>query len=221
MGTTLAVLEPLKLPSRPDRMPSLPAWVASRLELLSEVHQNDGSGKHRTMTTLPPDMMLAPSEKNAIAVYAGELGKMLEHTPEKTAAAEAETLVHITKLMLSLPGMRSSETGAEAPGKHIRQLWMTCRRGQSPQQFRRWYRGDAMQIGKTPHDYRWRPAPAILRALAFAEACTVKGRVIQLERLISAVPRVEYSDEHRGHMLERLSSELHLVFDRRKPEAAA
>jgi hypothetical protein len=173
------------------------------------------------MTTLPPGMMLASSEKKAIAAYAGELGKMLEHTPEKTATAEAETLVHVTKLMLALPGMRSSETGAEAAGEAYQAALDDMPPWAVAAAIRRWYRGDAMQIGKIPHDYRWRPAPAILRALAFAEACTVKGRVIELGRLISAVPRIEYSHEHRVHMLERLSSELHLVFDKPNREAAA
>jgi hypothetical protein len=197
-GSKSRQIEPLKLPdlARPDRMPSLPAWVASRLELLSEVHQNDGTGKHRTMTTLPPDMMLGSSEKKAIAAYAGELGKMLEHTPEKTAAAEAETLVHVTKLMLALPGMRSSETGAEAAGEAYQAAWMICRRGRSPQQSGAGIAAMRCRSGKHPTiTVGGRPRRSC-GLWHLPRRAPSKGRVIELERLISAVPRVEYSHEH-------------------------
>lgn len=208
MAQNLTVIEPLKLPdlARPDRMPSLPEWVASRLASVSEAQQKDASGKHRAVMTLPQAMMLGSSEIRQIGAYAGALGKTLSRTPSTSADAEAETLVHVTKLMLALPGMRSSETGAEATGEAYQAALDDLPPWAVAAAIRHWYRGDAMQIGKQPHDYRWRPAPAALRYLAFVEASAVRARMQQLEQLITAVPLIEYSAEHRTEMREKLTN---------------
>lgn len=212
MASNLTTVEPLKLPDlrRPDMMPSLPAWVASRLGSLSEAHQNDGSGKHRRVTTLPASQVLGSSERKQVVAYAAKLATALERTPATSADAEAETLVHVTKLMLALPGQRSSETGAEAVGEAYQSALDDLPPWAVAAAIRHWYRGDAATLNpKQPYDYRWRPAPATLRALAFAEASAVKGRVLQLERLVAAVPLIEYSEKHCATMLGRLSAVMH------------
>jgi hypothetical protein len=214
MGTELAVIEPIPLPDmrRPDKMPSLPAWVVSRLECVSEETQKDASGNYRTVPVLPAAMMLGTTERLELELHAGALEKTLERTPDNTAAAEAETLVVITKMMLALPGMRSSETGAEAAGEAYQAALEDIPPWAVAAALRRWYRGDCEPIGKLAHDYRWRPAPAILRAIAFLEASKVRGRSLELKKLAAAVPAVEYSDEHKVRMLENLSGVMRGIF---------
>lgn len=222
MANELTTIEPLRLPdlARPDRMPRLPGWVASRIASVNEVMQSDGNGNWRKVATLPETMMLGSSERQQIEAYAGTLDRTLDRTPDRSAEAEAETLVLIGKLMLSLPGQRSTETGAEATGEAYQAALDDLPPWAVAAAMRHWYRGDAMQIGKIPHDYRWRPAPATLRALAFAEAAAVKGRAISLRNLIAAVPLIEYSDEHRGMMLGKLSEVMHAITDKPPPQSA-
>jgi hypothetical protein len=71
---------------------------------------------------------------------------------------------------------------------------------------RKWNRAESTQLDpKKPHDFNWRPAPPTLRKLAYLEMWTVKSRIQELERVLNAVPRIEYSDEHRREMLVKLA----------------
>jgi len=71
---------------------------------------------------------------------------------------------------------------------------------------RKWNRAESPQLDpKKPHDFNWRPQPPTLRRLAYLELWTVKSRIQELERVLNAVPRIEYSDEHRQEMLVRLA----------------
>jgi hypothetical protein len=80
MAQNLTTIEPLKLPdlARPDRMPSLPAWVGSRIESVLRGDQKDASGKHRRMMTLPATLMLGSSERKQIEAHTGALRKTLD-----------------------------------------------------------------------------------------------------------------------------------------------
>lgn len=207
MANELTKIEPLHLPdlARPDRMPSLPAWVASRTASVREVTQNDGSGNHRRMPVLPKTMMLGSSERQQIEAYVGALRRSIDRTPDNSADAEAETLVLIGKLMLALPGQRASEAGAEAVGEAYQIAVGDLPPWSVSAALRRWYRRDAPP-DKVPHDYRWRPAPAILRTIAFEEMLKVRGRAVELDRLLAAVPLIEYSPEHTVEMQAKLAA---------------
>src|SRR5690349_13498035 len=116
----LAIVEPLQLPDlrRPERMPSLPAWVASRNAALAENLQVDpATGSFRDILTLPPGMELTTAQCQAIDNHIESLRFLLRQTPENSQEAEAETLVLVTKMLLVLPSQRTSETGAEAKGE--------------------------------------------------------------------------------------------------------
>lgn len=207
MATDLTTIEPLRLPdlARPDRMPSLPAWVGSRLELLNEAHQNDGSGTHRRMMTLPADAMLGSSEREQLEAYTATMTQVLDRTPENSADAEAETLVLVTKLMLALPGQKAGEAGAEATGEAYQIALEDMPPWAVKAAIREWYRGNAIVLDpKQPHDYRWRPSPPTLRKLSFYEMMRVMGRVRKLKQLLSAVPLIAYSEEHCLQMREKL-----------------
>jgi hypothetical protein len=209
MAQNLTTIEPLKLPdlARPDRMPSLPEWVASRLELLNEAHQNDGTGNRRRMMTLPASAMLGSSERQQLEVYADTLTQTLERTPENSADAEAETLVLVTKLMLALPGQKAGEAGAEATGEAYQAALDDMPPWAVAAAIRQWYRGNSIVLDHPraqPHDYRWRPAPAVLRKLSYYEMMRVMGRIRKLKQLLSAVPLIEFSADHTHDMRAKL-----------------
>mgnify|MGYP001594696130 FL=1 len=75
---------------------------------------------------------------------------------------------------------------------------------------RKWNRAESPQLDKKPHDFNWRPEPPTLRRLAWIEYWNVKSRVETLQRMVAAVPRIEYSPEHRGEMLQKLSAFMHV-----------
>lgn len=211
MANDLALIEPLPPLDvrRPDRTPSLPAWVSTRIGCASASLQKDESGTYREVMTLPEGLMLGSSERAVLAPYVNALVKVLERTPETSAEAEAETLVLVTKLMLALPGAKASEAGAEATGEAYSAALDDLPSWAVEAAIRDWYRGAAVATSKIPHDYRWRPAPATLRAIAFAKAAAVRGRALQLQGLLTAQKRIEYTDEHRIEMLGKLTDVVH------------
>lgn len=198
MGTELARIEPLQLPDRrrPAQMPSLPGWVVSRLESLKDNWQNGSE-----VLTLPKQMMLTPPERQLAEQHIEALSSLVEKTPGNSADCEAETLVIVTKMLLALPAQRSTDSGNEAKGEAYLAALDDIPPWAVQEAIRKWYRGEH----GSKHDYRWSPVPADLRALARNEEYRVRGRMTILRRLCSAVPLVEFSDDHRAKMLERLA----------------
>jgi len=86
---------------------------------------------------------------------------------------------------------------------------------------RKWNRAESAQFDpKQPHDFKWAPQPPVLRKLAEYELLRVTGRIRQLQRLCDASALVEYSDEHRAGMLERLSNLFNRAADAMTRESA-
>lgn len=199
--SNLAIHEPLALPDlrRPERMPSLPAWVASRSAALAENLQVDpATGSFRDMLTLPRGLELTTAQAQAIDSHIDSLRFLLGQTPEASQEAEAETLVLVTKMLLVLPSQRTSETGAEAKGEAYMDALDDVPTWSVRAGLRKWYRGECGEDenGK-PYDYRWAPGPADLRRVSLACLTPTRARILQLERLLSAVPFVDCSAELR------------------------
>jgi hypothetical protein len=201
--------EPISLPDvrRPDQMPSWPAWVASRIASISDECQPSLSdGKYRTMPTLPSRLMLSLAERAEIQRTIDELTGLCDFTPEKSAQFEGATLVVITKMMLALPSSQQNEAGAEATGEAFQAALDDLPTWAVAAAMRKWYRGECGLTARgEPYDYRWRPAPADLRRLAYIERGAVTGQVRTLKRLLEAEPLRELSEEHTAHMSDRLA----------------
>lgn len=202
--------EPISLPDvrRPDQMPSWPVWVASRIaSIKDECQPSLSDGKYRTMPTLPSHLMLSQAERVEIQRTIGELTELCDRTPERDARFEGATLVVITKMMLVLPSSQQNEAGAEATGEAFQAALDDIPTWAVTAAMRKLYRGECGSNERGAlYDYRWRPAPADLRRLAFIERGAVLGRVRTLKRLLDAEPPREFSEEHTARIRERLAS---------------
>jgi hypothetical protein len=207
--------EPIPLPDvrRPDRMPSLPAWVASRVASTKrEWQRSTVDGKYREIPTLPVNLTLNPVERDEITRHVEAINALCLQTPAESDEYEGATLIVLTKLMLALPSASQSDTGVEASGEAYQAALDDVPTWAVSSAVRRWYRGECgeNQLGK-PYDYRWRPAPADLRRVALAEKWKVLIRGQELQSLLDAEVLIEFSAEHRQEMLTQLSSALHGV----------
>jgi hypothetical protein len=212
------VCEPIPLPDvrHLDRMPSLPAWVASRVgSMRDETQRSTVDGKYRNLPTLPANLTLSPAERAEIEQHAGELEALCAQTPLNSDQWEGATLIIVTKLMLVLPAAQQNEAGAEATGEAFQAALDDVATWAVASAARRWYRGDCGENERgQPYDYHWRPAPAELRKIAIQERWHVLHRVKTLRKLLTAEPLIEFSDDHRAAMcakLSNLSCELHVA----------
>jgi hypothetical protein len=67
-----------------------------------------------------------------------------------------------------------------------------------------WNRAESIKLDGKPHDFDGRPTSPTLRRLAQHEMTAVKARKMLLDRLVEAVPLIEFSEEHCASMRERL-----------------
>gem|GEM_PF-2514586 len=198
----------LQLPDvrRPERMPSLPEWVASRIASLRDEAQPDRTGRWRQVATLPASSILEGGDREAIEQHAIALEHLCADTPANSVVVEAAMLVIITKLMMVLPAMTQNEQSAEARGEAFMSALDDIPAWAVQSAIRRWHRSDCGNDARgRAYDYHWCPAPAELCRIAFAEMWRIKGRAQSLRRLLSAEPRIEFTDEHRREMSERLA----------------
>jgi hypothetical protein len=202
-------IEPIPLPDRrrPTQMPSLPAWVAWRIELLKENEQPDRTGKYRKAWTLPERAALTTAQKSALVSHIAELRRLTAETPVNANRFAGDTLAIVTKLLLVLPGQKTTETGAEAKGEAYMAALDDVPSWAVAEAARLWYRGQCDHVSAGPrgavHNYSFSPSPAILRNIAMVEAWRVESRSRTLANLIEAEPLVEFSDEHRAEVLRR------------------
>jgi hypothetical protein len=202
--------EPIQLPDvrRLDQMPSLPAWVASRVASIRDEHQAAlADGKRRKVPTLPASLILVPAERAEIERHVAELDALCNQTPLNGDKWEGATLILLTKLMLALPASQQNEVGAEASGEAFQAALDDVPTWAVSAALRRWYRGDCgLNEFDRPYDYHWRPAPAELRRIALVEKSRVKQRADVLRKLLVAEPLIEFSEEHCAQMRARLAA---------------
>lgn len=205
----LVPVMPIPLPSNPARLPSLPAWLQQRSAALASAVQADSSGQHREMPILPKEMILSSSERSEVQRHIHELARFtrLDQTillREVTMSNDAAIATMIAQLLIKGDGARLDKASSDALTEDyldaLEDLPAWCVR----EAIRKWNRGESAPLEGKKHDFNWRPKPPALRRLAQHELAGVKGRIISLLRLCEAVPLVEFSDEHREKMLNRV-----------------
>src|SRR5437588_4700696 len=134
----------LQLPDvrRPERMPSLPEWAASRIASLREEAQPDATGKWRQVVTLPTNLILQADDRDAIEQYATALDRLCDDTPANSGKVEEAMLVIITKMMMVLPSMTQNELSAEARGEAFMEALDDIPAWSVHSAIRRWNRSD-------------------------------------------------------------------------------
>jgi len=197
----------LQLPDlrRPERMPSLPAWVALRIASLTIEQQRDlVTGQWRTVPTLPAGMMMATAEREEIEKHVADLEALCHQTAESDPQVEQDMVTTVTAMMLALSSPAQNVLSAEVRGAAFMEALDDVAVWAVKAAIRRWHRGDCgtNSVGK-PYDYHWCPAPAELRRIALFEMYRIKERADSLKRLLQAEERIEYSDEHCSVMRER------------------
>jgi hypothetical protein len=70
---------------------------------------------------------------------------------------------------------------------------------------RTWNRAESPRLDGKPHNYEFRPSPPTLRRLSDHEMIALRWRILKLQNICDAQPLIEYSEEHRKVMLERLA----------------
>mgnify|MGYP001617274039 CR=1 FL=1 len=185
-------------------LPSLPAWLITRVKAVSEEMQQDPEG-FRDRLTLPKELMLTPDQRQAIEGHLRNLRSLLAQTSENNGECEAKTLLCLTKIFLALPSRKSDETGTQAKAEaHMVALddvpyWAVEAAA------RCWYRGTAGNDERgNPYDCSWAPAPADLRRIALRISSDLHVRIRELERTLGAVEFVDCSKE-----LERGRAAMH------------
>ncbi len=195
-----------RLAPEQDRMASLPAWVPQRIVALETELQPDIMGKYRLAVVLPQKMMLNASERVVVeAHYADWAGWLDLGRPTvldgRTLSNSLAILVTVAKLLKNSRGPKfHGPSASELTEDYLEALddlpaWSVhnalCKRK----------RGGSLKLQGMARDSQWRPAPAALRLMAQMELTPLKVDLAQLEKLLIAVPRLEFSDRHRAEML--------------------
>jgi hypothetical protein len=216
-------LEPIQIPNvhRLDRMPSWPAWVASRVASMKDEWQTSiADGKYRTVPTLPANLTLSQGERAEIETHVAALDVLSAQTPDNGAEWEGATLIIITKMMLVLPAQQQNEAAAEATGEAFQSALDDVPHWAVAAAVRRWHRGDCgVHDRGHPYDYHWRPDSAALRRIALSDVWRVKQRAVTLRRLLASEPLIEFGAEHRQQMQERFGTLIKELISRRAQAA--
>jgi hypothetical protein len=213
MGGVPQHIPPIDL-RRPERMPSLPAWAASRVaSIRDEVQPDPATGKYRTAPTLPARLMMSEAERDEVERHVRELEASYGPTPADDPDVEGAMLIALTNLMMVLPAVKQNEASVMARGEAFQAalddvpLWAVT------SAIRRWHRGEGgVNERGQPYDYHWCPAPAELRRITVSEVWRLGERAAVLRKLLRAEPLIELAEEHCHSMRVRLSALMHETF---------
>jgi hypothetical protein len=204
--------EPSVLPEvrRLDRMPSLPAWLQHRIDALESECQPDNTGNHRLMVVLPRAMILNSSQRAVVEERVADRASWLDvgqpiTLDERTLSNDQAISVIIAELLINPRGSKLDDISSRALAEAYFVATDDLPAWSVRNALRKWIRGESAKLDGKPHDFDWRPAPATLRRLAQMELAPIKAEMVQLEKLLIAVPRLELSDEHRAKMRARFA----------------
>jgi hypothetical protein len=213
MAKELALIEPIQLPatSNPARLPLLPAWLQRRSDAVENARQPDAQGQHREMPTLPASLILNLEQRQSVERHIAGLSQFLDlkqpiELREKVLTNDQAHGVLIAGLLIKGGGQKLDKQSADALTEDYLDAIEDLPAWTVREALRKWNRAESPQLGKKPHDFDWKPVPPTLRRLAYWELWAIKGRILQLEKILAAVPLIEFSDDHRKSMLKRLAA---------------
>lgn len=214
---------PIPLPSNPAQLPSLPAWLQQRSAALGSATQPDSTGKYMEMAILPNGMILNSSERAEVERHIGDLERFTRLdqmiTLRETVMSNDAALVTMIASLLLKGGKKLDKQSSDAATEDYLDALEDVPAWSVREAIRKWNRGESPVLDSKKHDFNWRPEPATLRRLALHELTGVKARILHLRKIANAVPLVEYSDEHRMMMLERLQGLMRMPSATEEPSA--
>ena len=146
---------------RPAQMPSLPAWVASRVALIKDESRPDSEGKYRMIPTLVRNLILSEAERDKVGRHIRELEALCGPTPIDSSEAEGAMLIELAKMMLVLPTASQNEASAEARAEAYLVALDDVPVWAVRSAIRLWHRGECGKDARgEPFDYHWPPAAA-------------------------------------------------------------
>lgn len=161
------------------------------------------------MDTLPAKMIPGSSERAAIVHHVAHLARFLDL--EATMVLRDREMDNATALgvmiaaLLAKKGQRMDAAVSEALTEDYLDALDDMPAWSVREAIRKWNRAESPQLDKKPHDFNWRPEPPTLRRLAWLELWAVKSRHDTLQRVLAAVPLLEYSAEHTSEMRAKLA----------------
>jgi hypothetical protein len=195
---------------RLDHMQFLPAWLPQRIAALGSEMQPDSNGTRRTMVVLPPSMILNSSEREFVEQRVADRASWLDVGQPITIDGRTLTNyqavnVIIAKLLVKSRGSKLDETSSDALAEDYLDAIEDLPAWSVRNALRKWNRAESAKFDGNPHNFDWRPTPATLRRLAEIELGPIRAEMVQLKKLLIAVPRFEYSEEHRAKMVALLT----------------
>lgn len=214
MGMELALFEAIPLPSNPAQLPSLPEWLQQRSAVLGSAPQPDESGQYRETPILPKHLILNSSELTEVRRHIAELERFTRLdemiTIRETVMSNDTAIgVIIAGLLIKGGGVKLDKGSADALTEDYLDALEDMPAWSVREAIRKWNRRESPPVDGKRHDFNWKPTPPTLRWLAQCELAAVKVRISALQRICDARPMIEFSDEHRKGMLERLQGVLH------------
>jgi hypothetical protein len=206
MGTELA----LPQQSNPARLPSWPAWLQQRSDAVANAVQADQEGQHREMPTLPANLILNSVERRMVEAHRTELTQFLDLDRPITLREQMLTNdqahgVMIAGLLIKGGGIKLDKAASDQLTEDYLDAIEDLPAWAVREALRKWNRAESPRIDpKKPHDFNWRPQPPTLRQLTYLELWNVRSRIQQLEKVLNAVPLIEYSEEHCAEMRAKL-----------------
>lgn len=207
MGTELALTAQIS-----NRLPSLPAPLQRLSGALGSAVQADKDGNHRQVAVLPAGMTLSSSDRAMVEQHIGGLQRSIGTAQPfefrgQVLGNDAAVGALIAALLIKGAGAKLDTASSDALTEDYLDALEDLPAWSIREAIRKWNRRESLPIDpKKPHDFTWRPGPPTLRWLAQCEIAPVKNQIRRLEHLLEAVPLIEFTDDHRKQMVDRLAA---------------
>jgi hypothetical protein len=187
------------------------AGVAAAADRRARERNAAGQQRHATHNGGPtPSMILNSSEREFVEQRVADRASWLDVGQPITIDGRTLTNyqavnVIIAKLLVKSRGSKLDETSSDALAEDYLDAIEDLPAWSVRNALRKWNRAESAKFDGNPHNFDWRPTPATLRRLAEIELGPIRAEMVQLKKLLIAVPRFEYSEEHRAKMLALLT----------------
>jgi hypothetical protein len=154
-------------------------------------------------------MILSSSERALVLRHIGDLERFmrLEQPIELRGATLTNDQAHgvmIASLLLK-GGAKLDQQSSDALTEDYLDAMEDLPAWSVREAVRKWNRAESPRLDGKPHSYDFRPSPPTLRRLALHEMIALRRRMLELRKICDAQELIEYSEEYRKGMLERLA----------------